>query len=501
MESALKDSIAEEIIAAADVFFLSSREDPFPLVALIAAGHGVPILLFSGATGIEHALPQQSYYVASNLDVHVACAALTKALEQVDFKTCSKLIREEFSPEIYAKKIALELDSLRLPLEVEVTAVENNVVHKDLYHVAANARCFSGNISNRDLFKGKVLLFKIIKYFSRVLKGGWPKTEGIKKLSSSIQNSIQKVVPQNAWAWPCDYGKKPIPEFHPGIYKEEYMRHEDTTDPFAHFLQAGRPQGRWNPELLSIKSMKQNLISSNLRIGLHLHVFYGDLLSDIIRRREANEVRPDLLITIPNSVKDIGEIREILKKYPGKVEIRTTPNKGRDIGAFLTEFGSSVVDEYDIIGHVHTKKSIHATTDIAKKWREFLLENLLGGRVPMADVIIGTMTQEEKIGLVFPSDPYTNGWDKNRSTGKKLLLRLGINKFHEQFNFPVGTMFWARTNALKPLLDLNLTYEDYPEEPIPIDGTILHALERILPFVVEKEKYQIKMTHVEGVTR
>ncbi|MCX6958478.1 MAG: class I SAM-dependent methyltransferase [Verrucomicrobiae bacterium] len=491
----------EEIIAAADVFFLSSREDPFPLVALIAAGHGVPILLFSGATGIEHALPQQSYYVASSLDVHVACAALTKALEQVGFKTCSKLIREEFSPEIYAKKIALELDSLKLPLEVEVTAVENNVVHKDLYHVAASSRCFSGNISNRNLFKGKVLLFKIIKYLPQMLKGALPKTEGVKKLSSSIQNSMQKIVPQSAWEWPCDYGKKPIPEFHPGIYKEEYMSSEDRTDPFAHFLQAGRPQGRWNSELLSIKSMKQNLVSSNLRIGLHLHVFYGDLLSDIIRRLEANEVRPDLLITIPNSAKDITGIREMLKKYPAKVEIRITPNKGRDIGAFLTEFGPSLVDEYDIIGHVHTKKSIHATTDIAKKWREFLLENLLGGRVPMADVIIGTMTQEEKIGLVFPGDPYTNGWDKNRSIGKKLLSRLGINKFHEQFNFPVGTMFWARTQALKPLLDLNLNYEDYPEEPMPIDGTILHALERILPFVIEKEKYQIKMTHVEGVTR
>jgi hypothetical protein len=32
------------------------------------------------------------------------------------------------------------------------------------------------------------------------------------------------------------------------------------------------------------------------------------------------------------------------------------------------------------------------------------------------------------------------------------------------FDFPVGTMFWARTQALKPLLALALDWNDYPEE-------------------------------------
>lgn len=44
---------ASELIAAADVFFLSSREDPFPLVCLEAAQFGIPIIYFSGATGIS----------------------------------------------------------------------------------------------------------------------------------------------------------------------------------------------------------------------------------------------------------------------------------------------------------------------------------------------------------------------------------------------------------------------------------------------------------------
>ena len=50
-------------------------------------------------------------------------------------------------------------------------------------------------------------------------------------------------------------------------------------------------------------------------------------------------------------------------------------------------------------------------------------------------------------------------------------------------DFPVGTMFWARPEALAPLLRLGLNLDDYPDEPLPVDGTILHALERLLPLV------------------
>ena len=37
--------------AAADLFFLSSREDPFPFVALESLDAGVPIIAFSGSGG------------------------------------------------------------------------------------------------------------------------------------------------------------------------------------------------------------------------------------------------------------------------------------------------------------------------------------------------------------------------------------------------------------------------------------------------------------------
>jgi lipopolysaccharide biosynthesis protein len=62
-------------------------------------------------------------------------------------------------------------------------------------------------------------------------------------------------------------------------------------------------------------------------------------------------------------------------------------------------------------------------------------------------------------------------------------------------------MFWARTEAIRPLLELGLDWQDYPAEPLPYDGSMLHAVERLLPLVAEKQSTRIVLTNVTGVTR
>jgi lipopolysaccharide biosynthesis protein len=89
------------------------------------------------------------------------------------------------------------------------------------------------------------------------------------------------------------------------------------------------------------------------------------------------------------------------------------------------------------------------------------------------------------------------------SYGKELIERMGYKAPlpGASMNFPVGTMFWARTAALKPLTDLNLQWEDYPEEPIPIDGSMLHAMERLIGIVPRLCGFRTVVTRVEGVAR
>ena len=55
--------------------------------------------------------------------------------------------------------------------------------------------------------------------------------------------------------------------------------------------------------------------------------------------------------------------------------MQVTPNWGRDIGPLLTQFGRALCASYDIIGHLHTKKSAHvADRPFAEAWSAFLLE-------------------------------------------------------------------------------------------------------------------------------
>jgi lipopolysaccharide biosynthesis protein len=68
-------------------------------------------------------------------------------------------------------------------------------------------------------------------------------------------------------------------------------------------------------------------------------------------------------------------------------------------------------------------------------------------------------------------------------------------------DFPVGTMFWARPEALAPLLRLGLSWDEYPPEPLPIDGTMLHALERLLPLVAEESGYHYATTYLPRFVR
>ena len=116
--------------------------------------------------------------------------------------------------------------------------------------------------------------------------------------------------------------------------------------------------------------------------------------------------------------------------------------------------------------------------------------------------IIGLLMQED-IGMLIPPKPigdhidnwYANVWYKNYDNTIKLAQKLGIgsNIITEQTPFALGTVFWAKTKALEKLFNVEWNYKDFPEEPMPTDGTISHAIERILPYIVQDAGYE---THV-----
>jgi lipopolysaccharide biosynthesis protein len=223
----------------------------------------------------------------------------------------------------------------------------------------------------------------------------------------------------------------------------------------------------------------------------------------LLRKIKESQTKPDLFISTTSEEGKV-RVKVILDKCDLQAqEIAIFPNRGRDIAPFLTGYGARLFADYKIVGHLHSKKSIHAPDDYLSSWVEFLERGLIGRNGEMMDVILAKMASDHSIGIVYPDDPSCFGWEGNYSHGKQLLGKMGLRAPSQglSINFPVGTMFWARSAAFKPLIDLNLKWEDYPEEPLPIDGSVLHAMERIFGILPGVLGFRTVVTKVEGVGR
>jgi lipopolysaccharide biosynthesis protein len=287
------------------------------------------------------------------------------------------------------------------------------------------------------------------------------------------------------------------------IYAAENREYIEATgeDPLAHYIRTGFPAGRWQHELIRPRPDAQ-VDDSPARVAVHGHFHYPDLLPDFIARLRRNQTPVDLLLTTTSDdrAQIIGEI--IARLAVPRTTIITVPNRGRDIGPLLTEFSQDMLGTYDVIGHFHGKRSPQIDVSSGTKWRNFLWEQLVGGEHRMMDVILEAFASDKTLGLVFPEDPHLNDWDDNREIADDLAVRIGLPlPLPNHLDFPQGTMFWARPQALKPLMDIGLVWDDYPNEPIPIDGTLLHALERLVPFSAVKAGYRYSTTYVKESLR
>jgi lipopolysaccharide biosynthesis protein len=93
--------------------------------------------------------------------------------------------------------------------------------------------------------------------------------------------------------------------------------------------------------------------------------------------------------------------------------------------------------------------------------------------------------KDQSIGLLCPAGhlvPLKNHWGGNAEHCAKLANRLGFD-FEEiiDMDFAAGTMFFAQTKAILPLLNLAVDEADFDEELGQTDGTFAHAVERVFP--------------------
>jgi hypothetical protein len=226
------------------------------------------------------------------------------------------------------------------------------------------------------------------------------------------------------------------------------------------------------------------------QIAVVIHCFYPDVLPLLLEKLQLLPCDADLFLST-NAQEKKAEIENICANWRGGVEVRIFPNRGRDIAPKFIGF-ADVYRRYDIFLHLHTKKSPH-DGDRLVKWRDYLMDTLIGSR-EIAESIL-SLFDDPKIGVIFPQHMYelrgSLNWGYNYDLARALLRKAGIalNKTLP-LEFPSGSMFWGRSAAIRPLLNLNLNFEDFPAESGQLDGTLAHAIERTILMFAESSGHE-----------
>lgn len=455
----------------ADVFFLSSRLDPFPNVAIDSVMANVPIVAFDRATGFTDFIESHPTVgvVVPYLDAHAAAKSLVdlarkgKAL-RTDRE--QKLIDDALSFDGYVEFL-LEQCSIAIRLqreiEAEVALLERSKLMTPEFHATGIP-----NYINYKTWHGE---------------------------HTTLPGLSDEYVYVARWARGFRYSKSRV-GFSDSIAEIKLDREDianSRVTPLARWIKTGKP-----PCTHKAYELKLNKISSSyktsLKVAVHIHAYYVDGLPLLLNRMISIFPHVEVFITTTSDEK-LSNVFDICRQVSEVHDIKftpsciVTPNIGRDVGPFIMTLKESM-KSYDVVGHFHIKGTKQLKESVVQQWQNFLFDTLLGQHGKAALEIIEQFEQSPDLGLVFQEDPCLPSWGKNYDYALGLATELGFaDKLPDIPEYPTGNMFWARPSALGTLLKKNWQWADFPGEPVPYDGTLLHAIERMTPVMCESAGY------------
>ncbi|WP_334180178.1 glycoside hydrolase family 99-like domain-containing protein [Pseudoxanthomonas sp.] len=228
-----------------------------------------------------------------------------------------------------------------------------------------------------------------------------------------------------------------------------------------------------------------------------LHAWHLDVLEEILDQLHKCKVPWQLEVsTTPEKAQAAVDI---LRQCDLQHRLHVISNRGRDILPFLEITSLLVREREQLILKLHTKRSPHRSD--GDEWRRELVSNLVSGF--RAQKILDAFSQDPKMGLVAPEghvQPMNYYWGANAPAVLQLASRLGLSLTGvSESEFVSGSMFWVRLQAIRPLLEIGLTRSDFEQEKSQVDGTMAHAIERLIAPCVASEGWKwTTAAHIMG---
>lgn len=255
--------------------------------------------------------------------------------------------------------------------------------------------------------------------------------------------------------------------------------------------------------------MQLNYILSSKAITLPLaktpkvlvcfHMYYPDLIDMCFSYLQSVPEFADILITTPVAAL-VDTIKQKITEYQiPNVSVKIINSRGRAESAFLVAT-KDIILNYDYACILHDKKSSFLNPGCIGEEFGFHNQDALLFSKEYVMNILGTFEREERLGILEPvnlmyasfQELYGAEWGANYAGVQDILERARITvpiAPEVQPVAPMGAMFWFRPIALKRLIECDWEYEDFPAEPLPLDGSLIHFIERAYPYFAQSEGY------------
>lgn len=218
------------------------------------------------------------------------------------------------------------------------------------------------------------------------------------------------------------------------------------------------------------------------RIAVLMHAFYPELVQPLVDQLAAIPVDFDLIVTNASGT----EVRFGAEKLPNLRNhvILDVANHGRDIWPMVQVVNSGLLDPYELVLKVHTKRSEwragHGELGgTGEEWRDALLDSLLADQGNVRK-ILDAFASDPDLGVVTAPDSLLGPefWGGDFELTAELLRRIELDVDRDALLFPAGSFYWIRAFVLQGLRSLVMTGEDFEPEQGQIDATTAHAVER-----------------------
>lgn len=232
-----------------------------------------------------------------------------------------------------------------------------------------------------------------------------------------------------------------------------------------------------------------------MKILVHLHLYYTDMLPEMINYlRSLGDKDYDLYVT---TTEDNNQINEAIFAFKKDARVLIVPNKGYDLAPFLKVMQSVDLNRYDYVIKLHTKRNLPKPVYLsACRFREAEWRDCLMGFMENRHTLEKSLAQfqkNSKVGMLSHHKLIIKAGKEDQEASRRaqeIMKQLGLPL--KQLRFVAGTMFICRAELMKPLQQLPYSADDF-DEPLANHrgGTLAHAMERVLGWLVENQGYKI----------